>query len=344
MTTPTTARRLATAIACAAALTTLAARPADAQFKKLKDLGKAAVKGAVEGTVEGTAEGAARKAGLDGTSPSKPGTVKFTENLLEITDARLAQFIKGFDAELAARPAAEKAHKDAAAAYEAASKAHGANMAKYERDQAAYDKRRATQQACADRITEKYDKASQKDVAASEKTKETVEGEMGEDRVKRMQGLGERVKAAQARGDQAAARAISDSIMREMSGMMGAAMAGSEATQRIVARSKEMEAELKACPQAGPEPTRPDMPNSVDPDKGRDITEAAAAKASGLTAAQYGLMKERVETYVQFRGRTGHTQYIFTAAELEALSKQLEELQKRPELVKPSYWYPGKAS
>ncbi len=57
---------------------------------------------------------------------------------LAITDARLAQFIKGFDAEIAARPAAEKAHKDAAAAYEAASKAHGASMAKYERDQAAY--------------------------------------------------------------------------------------------------------------------------------------------------------------------------------------------------------------
>ena len=340
MTTPTTARRLATAIACAAALTTLAARPADAQFKKLKDLGKAAVKGAVEGT----AEGAAKKAGLDGTSPSKPGTVKFTENLLEITDARIAQFIKGFDAEIAARPAAEKAHKDAGAAYQAAAKAHEANLAKYDRDRAAYEKRRATQQACADKITEKYEKASQKDIAASEKTKEKVEGEMSEDRVKRMQAMGERVKAAQARGDQVAARAISDSIMREMSGMMGAAMAGNDVGQRMMARSKEMEAELKSCPQAGPEPTRPDMPNSVDPDKGREITEAAATKASGLTAAQYGLMKERIETYVQFRGRTGHTQYIFTAAELEALSKQLEELQKRPELVKPSYWYPGKES
>jgi hypothetical protein len=339
MTTLTTARRrLVTVLACAAAVTTLAARPADAQFKKLKDLGKAAVKGAVEGT----AEGATKKAIGDGSKEAKPGTVKFTENLLEITDARIAQFIKGFDAEIAARPAAEKRHKEAGAAYEAAAKGYEASLAKYDRDQAAYEKRNAAYRACADKINEKYEKASQKDIAASEKAKEKVEGELTEDKEKKLQAMADRMKAAQARGDQVAMRAIADSVMREMAGVMSAAMGGNEAGQRIVARSKEMEAELKTCPQPGEPPKRPDMPNSVDADAGREITEAAATKASGLTAAQYGLMKERIETYVQYKGRTGNTQYIFTAAELEALSKQLEELQKRPDLVQPSYWYPGK--
>ena len=84
------------------------------------------------------------------------------------------------------------------------------------------------------------------------------------------------------------------------------------------------------------------MPGSADAEKARRITEDAAARASGLTAAQYGLMKERIETYVRYKGRTGSTQYIFTAGELDALAKQLDELQKRGELAQPSYWYPGK--
>jgi hypothetical protein len=339
MTTLTIAhRRLVTALACAAAVTTLAARPADAQFKKLKDLGKAAVKGAVEGTAEGTA----KKAIGDGSKEARPGTVKFTENLLEITDARIAQFIKGYDAEIAARPAAEKAHKDAGAAYEAAAKSYEARMHEYERKQNEYDKRSQAYQACADKIQAKYEKEAQKEMAIGEKVKNDVESELTDDKEKKLQAMADRMKAAQARGDQAAMRAIADSVMREMAGVMGAAAQGNGSAQRINANSKAMEAELKTCPARGEAPKRPDMPNSVDADAGREITEQAAAKASGLTAAQYGLMKERIETYVQHKGRTGNTQYVFTAAELEALSKQLEELQKRPDLVQPSYWYPGK--
>jgi hypothetical protein len=187
----TVPRRLAFALACATLA--LAARPADAQLRKLKDLGKAAVKGAVEGPAEGAAKKAAGAG--EGGSPAKPGTVQFTANLLEITDARIAQFIKGFDAEIAARPAADRQHAEATAAYEAAVKAHEANLAKYDRDQAAYEKRSAAYQACADKVNDKYEKASRGDIAASEKAKEKVEGEMTEDREKRLEALGERMRA-----------------------------------------------------------------------------------------------------------------------------------------------------
>jgi hypothetical protein len=330
--------RQATTLACAAAVATLAARPAEAQFKKLKDLGKAAVKGAVEGT----AEGAAKQAVGDGTREAKPATVKFTDNLLEITDARLAQFIKGFDAEIAARPAADKQYQQQMASYETASRLHEARMAEYDRAVAAYEKRKAAYQACADDIEKKHEKDSQKDRAASENAAEQIKGEITEDKEKKLQALADRMRAAQARGDQAAVRAISDTVMREMQAAMAIAQQGNVVGQRMMARSAEMQAELKKCPAPGEEPKRPDMPSSADPEQARRITEDAAAKASGLTAAQYGLMKERIETYVHLKGRTGNTQYIFAAGELEALSKQLGELQKRPDLVEPSYWYPGK--
>ncbi len=340
MTTPTTAhRRLATALVCAAAL--LAARPADAQFKKLKDLGKSAVKGAVEGT----AEGAAKKAvGVDGTAgtPAKAGSVKFSDNLLEITDARIAQFLKGFDAEIAARPAADKQYQQDGANYETATRLYEARLAEYDRAQKDYEKRSLAHQACAEAIEKKYEKDAQKDRAAGEAAADRISGEMSEDKEKKLQAMADRMKAAQARGDQAAVRAIADSVMREMQGVMGAAQQSNTITQRMTARSAEMEAELKKCPVVGEAPKRPDMPSSADAEKARRITEDAAAKASGLTAAQYGLMKERIETYVHLKGRTGSTQYVFTGAELDALGKQLEELQKRPDLVQPSYWYPGK--
>jgi DNA uptake protein ComE-like DNA-binding protein len=271
--------------------------------------------------------------------------VKFTENLLEITDARLAQFIKGFDAEIAARPAADRQFQQETAAYESATRLHEARLAEYDRAQKEWEKRNAAYEVCVDGIGKKHEKESQKDMAAGQQVADRVAGELSESKEKRLQAMADRMKAAQARGDQVAVRAIADSVMREMQGVLGAAQQGNAIGQRMTARSAEMEAEVKTkCGAVGEAPKRPDMPNSADPEKARQATEAAAAKASGLTAAQYGLMKERIETYVRFKGRTGSTQYIFTAAELEALSKQLAELQKRPDLVEPSYWYPGKKS
>ena len=89
---PLTSR--AAALLCAVALLTVPAA-AHAQFGKLKDLGKKAAGSVVEKKVEDEAtKKVAGAAGAPGAAEAgaeaKPRSVEFTEDVVEITEARLA--------------------------------------------------------------------------------------------------------------------------------------------------------------------------------------------------------------------------------------------------------------
>jgi hypothetical protein len=112
-------------------------------------------RGAVEKTVERKAGDAVaeRTAGAPGATPARrpahgrragrcdgvhrggaPEDRAFTESVLEITEARIAQLVRGLEAEQAARPAAERAHLARVAAAREADRTYPARRAAYDRE------------------------------------------------------------------------------------------------------------------------------------------------------------------------------------------------------------------
>src|SRR5215218_1630329 len=154
----------AAAVLCAAAVVATPAS-AHAQFGKLKDLGKRAAGSVVEKKVEDEASkkvaGAANAA--DPGAEAKPGSVEFTEGVIEITEERLAQLAKGVDAEEAARPAAEREFQAKLVAARQADATYEARRATYDREYAVYDKRKTEIEACHDRVNRKYEHAGDAD-------------------------------------------------------------------------------------------------------------------------------------------------------------------------------------
>ena len=139
-----------------------------------------------------------------------------------------------------------------------------------------------------------------------------------------MQGLAERAKAAQARGDQRAMMAIADTLRRETAAMTGGAGAGVAMARRAERRGEAMAAELTEKCGADPErarPRTPESPNSLLPQDAAQQLDGAGAKAAGLTARQYAVLKERVGAWLAIRanGRGAGLGYAFAPGERAAL-------------------------
>ena len=89
----------------------------------------------------------------------------------------------------------------------------------------------------------------------------------------------------------------------------------------VTARMKKLaESQQAKCGEAPAEPSFDEMGGAEGSDP-----ESAGAKAAGLSAEQYAVLRERVAAYVQARdGRTGR--YAFTAGERAAIDRHAREL------------------
>jgi hypothetical protein len=273
--------------------------------------------------------------------------VKFTEDVLEITEERVAQLVRGLDAEAAAKPAALRKFQAKVAANEEMERTFPAREAAWKKEYAAWEAKKAEHDRCLAGVDAKYSKEAEKlgkESEAAGKQMEKAAGEtFTEERTKKLKEMAERAQAAQARGDQKTALAIGDSLRTAMQDVMRIAAMGNETTQRSMAVSRESEAAMKKCGTVPEAPKQPERGGYVDGSEAQREVKQAGVKASGLTERQYDVLRERVETYVRLNGRDGGgTQYIFSAGELETLAKHAEGL--RGKALEETYWDPRSAS
>ena len=269
-----------------ALLTLLVALPARAQFKpKLPKLG----------SVGGKAETA---------SQSTARAPAFNERVLEITDARLDALLAGYRAELAALDAADKKHAGVRAAYEEENRQHPARLR-------AHEANHKTWRQCQEIHVKPAEAKARRDGEAAQ---QQVTGGDQADLERRMNEVGERIKAAQAKGDMNEVMRLSDSISRAV-GMPGAAAASQG--------SADLQAAAAKC---GPEPVKPQPPTPPTyPDLNLDHAGATAAK---MTPEQYAIMKERVRYAVREDGKVevSSSLWAFSGDELKVMEKRGPEL------------------
>jgi hypothetical protein len=362
---PATARQTAarTAALCAlAALPAFAPARADAQFGRLRDLGRAAARGVTDqlgdkaGDRAGQAAGekaggraADRAAGAAAGAPrgrhaadeARPRAVKFSDEVVEITDARMAQLVRGLEAEAAARPGAERRYRAALAAAREADRTYPARKAAYEREHAAWARRQAALQACVAKVEAGHagEVAEQKREGAELETR--MRARFTPEKKAEMQALGARLRAAQARGDKAAEAALTDSVMRMMrNDIMPAANEANAFGQRVVAGSHGMMAEARACGTPTAEPQAPQAGGAPDAGMAGAIARQAGRKASGMDERAYDVLRERVEEYVRREGRVGRSLSSYTAGELAVLARNLEALRGNTTLLTGESWAP----
>ena len=326
-----------------------AAAPAHAQGGLLKKIGEkasaakeAAKRGVQEAAGEKTA--AAAPAAASGTSggaaravastdqPAKPRTVAFTDNVVEITDARLTALLAGMDAEEQARPQLEKEQAAAMAKYEEYSRNYSAMIAEYDEQRRAWNQKEADHERCLADVGNKLTAAESGDAetaAYMKKAEATMnDEEKMEAMQKRLEALAERMQAAQARGDQKAMMAINDTIQRVLKPITEMGMQGMAASNRSTARNDKAIAEAKQkCGVLGPEPKSPKSPSEMYPTEIMNRRAAIGAKAANMQQAQYAVLRERVEAYVKAKGRFGrYTNWAYTANEIAALNARLDGL------------------
>ena len=253
--------------------------------------------------------------------------VQFTDEVLEITPARAAALVRGLEAEAAARPAVERENAAAMARYEAARAAFPAKSDAYQRDLAAWRERVDAYDRCEKALSDRWTKEEETnaDNVAMRQTAERLNEPANKAKIEaRMNELRDRVKAAQARGDQRTLMAIADTLQREMAAMTGGGGATMAMVQRSQQRNEARAAELPQKCGADPENARPRPPESPDallPTDAAQALEAAGAKGAGLTVRQYAVLKERVGAWLAIRanGRGAGLGYAFTAGEQAAL-------------------------
>lgn len=228
------------------------------------------------------------------SSAVRTGDVQFDESVLEINGTNMARFLKGLAAEQDAATRLEAEQKNGAA---------GRNAKKreaYERADADYQARSQKREACA----APYREQGQQEMDA-------YSARMDKDNAA-IQKVGERVRAAAAAGNMAEVKRLSDSIA-QVAGVMtnqGLANAG--------AANKRISDKCGAEPQ---EPAKPDYEAEMT---GEDV-RAAGLKASGMTGAQYAIMRERILPYVQSKGKSS-AGTMFTGDEVAVLNDNLDNL------------------
>jgi hypothetical protein len=266
-----------------ALLILLGAAPAAAQFKpKLSKLDPLARKEAA-------------------ATPRAPA---FNERVLEITDARVDQLLKGYAAEASALEAAEQQLAAARASYEDENRKHPARLQEYE-------KNHETWQACQERVVKP---AEAKAKADARKAQDEVTG--GDEKAfeRRMEEVQKRIRAAQAAGDMDEVMRLADSLQQNIG--MKSAMAANQS-------SAEMQAAGRTC---GAEPVRPDPP--TPPSANQANLDEAGSRAAGLTQEQYAILKERTQAAIDEDGtmRVGSASWAFSGDELAVLKRRAREL------------------
>jgi hypothetical protein len=233
-----------------------------------------------------------------------------------MTDARVAQLLKGLAAE---RAAAKQfaAHEAKREQQKATSKAA---EAQYERDMKAYYSKRQAAEACRMDVTARA-------TAAAPKVDMQRMASMTEADVRRMQArmedLQQRHDAAEKRGDQATVAAVRDTVAREMERMTGISAKEAGAASK---RQVNVQAELAKCGDDPAEPVRPAEVEGSD-DSLDSFVDKAGITASGFEGQQYSVMRERVAFFVQQKGKLpSGGSYAYSDAEVAALEAHAAEL------------------
>ena len=239
----------------------------------------------------------AKKAGVVPAGPNeqvKTGTVSFDEHVLEITDARVSQLLKGLEAEKQMAVRVEKQDTDGI------ERRNRAKQEAHEKEREAYDRKRETWEKCA----EPEQKKAESEMQSYSKSLDNTAA---------MEKLEERIKAAQARGDMAEIRRITDSVSR----------IGTQAAGKIQNSSNEMTSAIRT--KCGEPPVEPADAAEPEPMLTFNDIRVAGIEASGMTDRQYAIMRERVHPYVVSKGKT-NSGMLYTDAEAQVLAARLGDL------------------
>jgi len=239
----------------------------------------------------------AKKAGVVPAGPNeqvKTGKVSFDEHVLEITDERVSQLLKGLEAEKLMAARVEKQDT------EGIERRNRAKEEAHAKQREAYDRKRETWEKCAE-------PEQQKAEAESEAQAKSLDNPAA------MQKLQERLKAAQAKGDMAEIRRITDSVSK----------VGMQAASQAQNTSDEMTAAIRT--KCGEPPVEPADAAEPEPMLTFNDIRVAGIEASGLTDRQYAIMRERVHPFVVSKGKT-NSGMLYTDAEAQVLAARLGDL------------------
>jgi 4-alpha-glucanotransferase len=228
----------------------------------------------------------------------------FNDRVLEITNQRADQLLKGYAAEAAALRQAARQQAVARAAYEEENKKHPARMKEYETSHAAWKDCQAKYVAPAEAKAKKDVQQNQDEITGGDQA--AFE--------RRMEDIKKRIQAAQAAGDMDEVMRLADSLQKGM-GNKSAAVANQA--------SAEMQAANEKC---GAEPVRPEPP--TPPSQQGPNLDDTGAKGAGLTVEQYAILKERVQAAVAEDGQVQvpSSMWAYGSGELAVLEKRGPEL------------------
>ncbi len=239
----------------------------------------------------------AKKAGVVPAGPNErvqTGKVSFDEHVLEITDARVTQVVKGLEAE--SRMAAQLDKQDT----EGIEKRNSARREAHQKLEDAYDRKRETWEKCAEPEQERV-----------EKEMEAVGKSLDDPAA--MEAFQAKVTAAQAKGDLAEIRRLSDSVSKIA---MGAANKGQNANAELQATI------VKKC---GERPVEPADAPAMEPMLTFQDVRDAGLKASGFSDRQYAILRERILPFIVSKGKT-NSGMIYTDSEAQVLAARLGDL------------------
>lgn len=252
----------------------------------------------------------------------------YSANLLEITNARIDQLMKGLDGERAYMAQLAKGADAESKKFDAETRAYEAKHAAYEKKVAAINARMTAFQNCmmsnagasGGAMPPGAAKMQQKLAGMSEAEQQVF--------MNRLQELGKRGEAADKRGDRKAAMAIMDTVYTLMGMTEADRQAAAAAGAKALKNHKDCGEAPKEMTDPSLMPVEPQPPTRGDADDARKAaSDQAGAKAAGLTVAQYGLLRERVAALVVYNGRPG-TAWGFSESERQAVSSRRNEFNK----------------
>jgi hypothetical protein len=269
------------------------------------------------------------RGGADASYAATGPAPTYSANLLEITNARIDQLMKGLDAERAL--AAQRASGN-----DPVRKKHDADMKAYEAKKIAYDKKMAdinarmtAYQNCAmanagaagPNAMPSMAKMQQKLAGMSEAEQQAF--------MARMEDLGKRGEAAKKRGDNRTMMAIADTVNT----LMGITDEDRRAAAAAMKNHKDCGAPPAEMTNPSLMPAEPQPPHEAsESEQSQQITDKAGANAAGLTVEQYGVLRERVAALVMYNGRPG-TAWGFSEAERKAVSTRRNEFNKYEDML-----------
>lgn len=245
---------------------------------------------------------AARATGAENAGGAvKTGSVRFDRQVLEITEPRLDQFMKGLAAE------AQMAARIDAQDDEGIQRQNQKAQDDYDRKYSDYRKKDEAWERCAKPIE---DRTSSEMQAYSATVVDSAA----------MQKVANRIKAAQERGDMTELRRLADSVGK-------ASMAVANRGQAMSAGANDELA--RTCGARPVEPERPTMQTLL----GYQDVRRAGLDASGFDDGQYSILRERILPFVVTNGKDSGGM-IYTESEVAALQAKLADLSKYVEVMK----------